>query len=46
MGGTEKDETIENLMALCREHHNQMGDRKQFKEYLKEVHQRKLNGNK
>ena len=46
MGGNPKGDKnrIENLMALCREHHLQLGDRKQFKDYLKEVHNRKLNG--
>jgi len=47
MGGRPSKSThkIENLMALCREHHLQLGDRKQFKEYLNEVHKQKLNGN-
>lgn len=38
MGGTKKEDTIENLMALCRGHHVQYGDKKQYKEMLKEVH--------
>jgi RNA processing factor Prp31 len=44
MGGTNKPENIENLMALCRYHHDLLGDRKQFKAYLKEIHLKKLNG--
>jgi len=38
MGGTNKKDTIENLMALCRGHHVQFGDKKQHKEMLIEVH--------
>lgn len=38
MGGTKKKDTIENLMALCRGHHIQYGDKKQYKEMLKEKH--------
>ena len=40
MGGdpnAEKD-VIENLMGLCRDHHNLYGDKKQFIEYLKGIH--------
>jgi len=46
MGGRPSKSThkIENLIALCRYHHENLGDRKQFKVYLKEVHGRKLNG--
>lgn len=45
MGGRPSKSThkIENLIALCRKHHEQMGDKKQFKEYLREVHQRTMN---
>jgi hypothetical protein len=42
MGGTTKKDTIENIMALCRECHVKYGDKKQFKEYLKEIHLKKL----
>ena len=38
MGGTNTKDTIENLMALCRGHHIQFGDKKQHKEMLIEVH--------
>ena len=38
MGGTSNHDTIENLMALCRECHLNMGDKKQFKEQLKSIH--------
>lgn len=33
-----KKDMIENLMALCRAHHVQYGDKKQHKDYLREVH--------
>jgi len=42
MGGTTKKDTIENIMALCRECHVNLGDKKEFKEYLKEIHLKKL----
>lgn len=40
MGGNpNKDkDVIENLMAKCREHHIEYGDKKQHKEWLKEIH--------
>lgn len=42
MGGTKKVDTIENLMALCREHHLQYGDKKQYIEFLIQKHKEKL----
>jgi 5-methylcytosine-specific restriction endonuclease McrA len=42
MGGGNKD-TIENLMALCRKCHVDYGDRKMYKDYLKEIHQHRIN---
>ena len=42
MGGNKIGDKIENLMALCREHHLQYGDKKQYMEFLKEVHKQKL----
>lgn len=47
MGGNpsgDKD-TIENLMGTCREHHTEYGDRKDKKEWLKEVHLRFMETN-
>lgn len=38
MGGTKKRDTIENLMALCRTCHFVVGDIKEVKPYLKEIH--------
>jgi 5-methylcytosine-specific restriction endonuclease McrA len=42
MGGTKTKDVIENLQALCRECHIRMGDKKQYKEFLKNVHMEKL----
>jgi len=41
MGGSEKD-SIENLMALCRQCHIKYGDKKQYIEMLKLRHGYKL----
>lgn len=38
MGGTNKKDDINNLMAVCREHHLQYGDKAQWIEWLKEKH--------
>jgi 5-methylcytosine-specific restriction endonuclease McrA len=38
MGGTKEADKIENLQELCRDCHIKYGDKKQFKDYLKEVH--------
>jgi 5-methylcytosine-specific restriction endonuclease McrA len=35
---------ISNLQALCRECHIKFGDKKEFKDYLKEVHNNRMNG--
>jgi hypothetical protein len=43
MGGTKKEDTIDNLMALCREHHLEYGDKKQYMDFLKTKHKDKLN---
>jgi hypothetical protein len=43
MGGTSNHDTIENLMALCRELPlNLYGDVKSYKEWLQEIHNKKL----
>ena len=44
MGGNKEADNIRNLMALCREHHIEYGDKKQYIEYLKEIHKEKLDG--
>ena len=38
MGGTTKLDTIENLMAVCRNCHEKFGDKKEHKELLKQLH--------
>jgi 5-methylcytosine-specific restriction endonuclease McrA len=38
MGGSNTKDEIDNLMLLCRGHHVKFGDKKQYKEMLKEVH--------
>jgi len=43
MGGTKKADTIENLQALCRQHHIMYGDNKKYLSLLKSAHQTKLN---
>jgi len=42
MGGNEKADHIENLMALCRDCHIRYGDIKHHKEWLQDIHERKL----
>ena len=46
MGGTKKKDVIENLQALCRQHHIMYGDNKKYLPLLITAHQTKLNGNK
>jgi hypothetical protein len=43
MGGTKTKDSIENLMALCRKCHVELGDIDQFKDYLKSIHSLKTN---
>jgi uncharacterized protein with PIN domain len=38
MGGSKTKDYIENLQALCRGCHIKYGDKKQYKEMLKEIH--------
>jgi len=42
IGGSKASDNIENLMALCREDHLKYGDKKQHKEWLKDIHQERL----
>jgi 5-methylcytosine-specific restriction endonuclease McrA len=42
MGGTKTKDSIENLMALCRQCHVQYGDIADLKEYLKKIHKLRL----
>lgn len=46
MGGSKKLDTIDNLMAVCRECHIKYGDKKDHIEYLKSVHERQVNSRK
>lgn len=43
MGGSKAKDKIENLMALCRSCHIEYGDKKQHTEYLKTMHNERLN---
>ena len=38
MGGSKIADVIENLMGLCRKCHIDYGDKKQYKEFLKDIH--------
>ena len=42
IGGSKEADSIDNLMALCREDHIKYGDKKQYKQFLKNKHQEKL----
>lgn len=42
MGGSNNRDNIDNLMALCRKCHFQYGDIKEHKEWLKDIHQKRL----
>ena len=41
MGGSKTKDNIENIMALCRECHIKYGDKKQYKDFLTEIHEKK-----
>ena len=43
MGGSTSKDYIENIMALCREHHEQYGDKKNFIKMLRERHLMHIN---
>jgi hypothetical protein len=38
MGGNKEADVIENLMGLCRKCHIEYGDKKQYKDFLKDIH--------
>lgn len=38
MGGTKQADTIQNLMAVCRDCHVSFGDKKEHKDYLQNIH--------
>jgi hypothetical protein len=42
MGGSKDKDNIENIMALCREEHVKYGDKKQYIDYLTDIHNQHL----
>ena len=42
MGGSKTKDNIENIMALCRYCHMKYGDKKQYKDFLKQIHATKI----
>lgn len=40
MGGSKTADVIENLMGLCRKCHIEYGDKKQYKDFLKDIHEK------
>ena len=42
MGGTNKDDLIKNLMAVCRKCHIKYGDKTKYKDWLKALHQKRI----
>lgn len=38
MGGSKDKDNIENLIALTREEHEKYGDKKQYREWLQQIH--------
>lgn len=42
MGGSKKKDTIDNLMAVCRQCHLEYGDKKDHMEFLMNIHNKKL----
>lgn len=42
MGGSKKADYIDNLMAVCRNCHEKFGDKKEYKDYLKKIHKKRL----
>lgn len=42
MGGSNTKDNIENIMAICRECHIKYGDKKQYKEFLIDIHATKI----
>jgi len=45
MGGQNDKDTIENLMAVCRDCHVKFGDKKQYVNLLKKIHESRIQKN-
>jgi hypothetical protein len=45
MGGSKSADHIDNLMAVCRICHIKYGDIKKYMDFLKDIHQKKMNQN-
>jgi len=43
MGGSKTQDYISNLMAVCRICHDRYGDRTKYKDFLREIHEEKIN---
>jgi 5-methylcytosine-specific restriction endonuclease McrA len=46
MGGSKQADVIDNLQALCRGCHIKFGDKKQYKNWLKSIHEQRLSNTK
>lgn len=42
IGGNPNADTIENLMAVCRSCHVEYGDKKEYLQWLQEIHNKKI----
>jgi len=42
MGGSKNADVVENLMAVCRQCHIEYGDKKQYINFLKNIHNQRL----
>jgi len=46
MGGSKSKDKIENLMAVCRNCHEKFGDKREYKTFLKDTHQKWMQSKK
>lgn len=46
MGGRDSADTIENLMAVCRQCHTEYGDKTEHREYLIQCHKKRMDERK
>lgn len=42
MGGSKELDRVENLMAICRKKHDELGDKTKYKAYLYKTHKRRM----